>query len=727
MSMSRIKQLLRPKISIKVKLFIIVVFFTVLPWFGYRYLWEIDSYLKLSQQHSLTATSQAVATTLHQRPVLFDQLNQSLSKQSKIDFYNYPLERAVSPAYLQTLLRHHYQKFNHFAAEAITYKAPHVKSNDYSIDTMVASFDNDNYVIFSVTSPTVSTLPANSFRFDKGDHFIIATQDSHHHLKRYLLALNADKTLTLALLPSNTAMIVPQTLLSEYQGFWRKTQKGFDLVLSMPSALLGNKFAFSAYFSQPNDPQQNQLVLASSSTNNFSDLGRLIKPSLAIESIIQSLSYTDARIWVLNSVGQVLASGGDIHNQGNAWKDTTAQIQTDSPFIEKALTPIYQLFSKNTDSNFIDPFNNATEINTKIVKRALRGFTSSEKYLTPDDKAEIIASATPIWDKNEVIGVVIAEQSTQGIEALRNQAMQSLINTVFIVVLLASIAIILFASNISKRIITLRDSARQAVDQRGKFKAFSYHSNSRDEISDLGHCFEDVMQQLGQYNQYLEKMSSRLSHELRTPITVIRSSLEHLELTAANPQQSEKYLKRAQEGLKRLSLILNSMTEASRLESSLKQEHKEVFDLDKVVCGIIEGHKLGFLDTEFVVDVGGAEFAVEGVPEYFAQLLDKLVSNAVDFSTSRHPIKIKVRETTNSINVSVENEGPCLPQGMEKEIFSSLISIRATSSDSSPHLGFGLYIAKLITDFHQGRISANNRIDVQGVSVTVSIPKYRES
>ena len=723
--MSRIKDILHPKVSIKVKLFIIVIFFAILPWIGYRYLWEIDGYLKLSQQHSLTATSQAVATALHQRQNLFDQLNQSQSKQSKIDFYNYPIERAVSPAFLQTLLINHPQKFSHFSSESITFKAQHAKAKDYSVDMMIGSFDNNAYLIFSVETPQVSTLPANSFRFDKGDHFIIATPDRHGNLKRYLMALNKDNSLTLALLPRNPAMIVPQTLLPEQQGFWRLTNKGFDLVLVLPTSEIGNKFAFSAYFAQPNSPEQNQVIIASSSTNSVSNLGNLIKPSMAIESMIQSLSYTDARIWVLNSVGQVLATGGDIHSQNNAWNQNQSQ-QQQKTTISKLLAPFYDFFSKTPNSDFIDPFNNATAINTKIVQRALKGFTNSERYITPDDKAEIIASATPIWDKNEVIGVVIAEQSTQGIESLRSQAMQSLINTVFIVILLASIAIILFASSISKRIVELRDSARQAVDQRGKFKAFSYHSKSKDEIGDLGRCFEDVMQQLGEYNQYLEKMGSRLSHELRTPITVIRSSLEHLELTTSHSSQSEKYLARAQEGLKRLNLILNSMTEASRLESSLQQEHKEVFALNEVVGGVIEGHKLSFADAEFAVTEIGEHFKVEGVPEYVAQLLDKLVSNAVDFSTPRRLINIKVTEKSDFIKINVDNEGPYLPKGMETEIFSTLISVRAAKSDSSPHLGFGLYIAKLIAEFHQGSISAHNREDVQGVTVTVLIPKYRE-
>ncbi|MBM7070854.1 proteobacterial dedicated sortase system histidine kinase [Shewanella sp. 202IG2-18] len=723
--MIRFKKLLHPRISIRTKLFIIVIFFAVLPWFGYRYLWEIDNYLKLSQQHSLTSTSQAVATALHQRPTLFSQLNRNLVQQREKDFYNYSLKQAVFEGSIDKLLLTGKDKFKYFSSSFITYKTKTVKKEDYAINAMIGNFDTDSYLVLSVKTPSISTQAKGSFRFDVGDHLIIATTDKNENLKRFIVSINQNKSLNLALLPTNPAMIVPQTLQSDYQGFWRETPIGFDLVLSIPSKELGDKFSFSAYFANKNNPTESNAVLASSPINSVHNLGNLNKPSETIESVVNALSYTEARIWVLNSVGQVLASGGSIHDAQNSW-NTATNIKKSENYLSAMLAPLFRLFEQNTDTNFVDPFNNATHIDSPIVNRAMSGFTISEKYYTPDNKAEILASATPIWQQNNVVGVVIAEQSTMGIRALRNNAMQSLLNTVFIVLLLASAAIILFASNISNRITRLRNDAKDAVDHKGKFNDFTYQSQTQDEIGDLGRSFQEVLQQLGQYNLYLEKMSSRLGHELRTPITVVRSSLEHIQLTGSNPQ-ADKYIVRAQEGLKRLSLILNSMTEASRIESSLQNENREVFNLSEVVNGLVEGYQLGFPDSLFTLTNNTKVVYVDGVPEYFAQLLDKLISNAIDFSTSRRPIEISVTQDSDAVIVSVTNEGPKLPLGMENEIFSSLISIRENNSNSPPHLGFGLYIAKLIAEFHNGSISAKNRTDVDGVLVTVLFPKYRES
>ena len=112
-------------------------------------------------------------------------------------------------------------------------------------------------------------------------------------------------------------------------------------------------------------------------------------------------------------------------------------------------------------------------------------------------------------------------------------------------------------------------------------------STSKDEIGDLTRSFSQMLQRLGHYNHYLENMSSRLSHELRTPITVVRSSLEHVQLTAKDEQQ--KYIERAQNGLQRLHTILNNMTEASRLEATLKHEQLHLFDLSRCREGLFTG------------------------------------------------------------------------------------------------------------------------------------------
>ena len=102
-------------------------------------------------------------------------------------------------------------------------------------------------------------------------------------------------------------------------------------------------------------------------------------------------------------------------------------------------------------------------------------------------------------------------------------------------------------------------------------------SEARDEIGDLSRSFAACSPGLSEYAAYQEKMASRLSHELRTPIAVVRSSLDNLN-AASLPDDARVYMARAREGIARLTQILTRMTEAARLEQSLSDVEREPFD-----------------------------------------------------------------------------------------------------------------------------------------------------
>src|SRR6185436_2368546 len=114
-------------------------------------------------------------------------------------------------------------------------------------------------------------------------------------------------------------------------------------------------------------------------------------------------------------------------------------------------------------------------------------------------------------------------------------------------------------------------------DSQGRVRKLIAGSRAADEIGDLSRGFSTVLDRLAQYNQYLESMAGRLSHELRTPVAVVRSSLENLALDPSGPDAGV-YLARAEEGLRRLDNILTRMTEATRLEQLVRQGERETFD-----------------------------------------------------------------------------------------------------------------------------------------------------
>ena len=141
-----------------------------------------------------------------------------------------------------------------------------------------------------------------------------------------------------------------------------------------------------------------------------------------------------------------------------------------------------------------------------------------------------------------------------------------------------------------------------------------------------------MLARLAEYASYQEKMASRLSHELRTPIAVVRSSLDNLK-AAPLPADARVYMERAQEGLARLTQILTRMTEAARLEQSLSDVEREPLRRrrgGRAAASTAIASRIRRATSRSRRPPSAS--IVDGAPDLIAQMLDKLVANAVEFA-----------------------------------------------------------------------------------------------
>jgi signal transduction histidine kinase len=276
---------------------------------------------------------------------------------------------------------------------------------------------------------------------------------------------------------------------------------------------------------------------------------------------------------------------------------------------------------------------------------------------------------------------------------------------------LVAAVLLWFAARISSRIRRLAGEAEAAIDARGRIARLTTASDATDEIGDLSRSFTTVLERLARYNAYLEALAGRLSHELRTPVAVVRSSLENLH-AARTAEETRTYVARAEEGLARLTTILARMTEASQLEQGLSTAARERFDAAAVVRGCVEGYRLAYggapgalAPRSFELTLPAEAVPVLGAADLLAQMLDKLVENAVDFAASGTAIRISL---AGDGRLRVENQGPPLPDAIRESLFESMVSLRGERAGGTPHLGLGLYIARLIAEFHGGTLRAEN-------------------
>ena len=454
-----------------------------------------------------------------------------------------------------------------------------------------------------------------------------------------------------------------------------------------------------------------------------------VSASPEIEQIIRGLSRTTARIWVVDREQDVLARAGSLRRVDASTGDAPAaqgiSVARIGQWLEReVLQPLYARVLQQPTEDFRDERSGRAIAAGKDVEGALAGILTVERRPTADGKAVIVSAAHPIWVGDEVRGAVIVEETTNVVLAERNRAFVRLFNIVLAALLIGSVALTLYASWLSTRIRRLRDQAEAAIDAQGRVRGMVTVSNSGDEIGDLSRSFRNVLARLAQYASYQEAMATRLSHELRTPIAVVRSSLDALRMQPL-PNDARVYMERAQQGLNRLAHILTRMTEATRLEQSLADAERERFDFARVIAGCVDGYRAAYPQQIIELSLPVGEIPFNGAPELIAQMLDKLVANAVEFADPGTPITVALERDVLAIRLNVANQGPPLPLKMHGRLFDSMVSVRTEQSRDQPHLGLGLYIVRLIAEFHGGRATAMNRSDTQGVIVSVDLPLVR--
>ena len=447
-----------------------------------------------------------------------------------------------------------------------------------------------------------------------------------------------------------------------------------------------------------------------------------VPPSTEIAQILRGLTRTTSRIWVIDRELNVLARAGSLRRVSAPAEPEAAGLARGWRWLERTLLhPLYRHVLQQPTEDFDEEAAGRTLGDAREVTGALAGILTVERRTTPDGRAVIVTAGHPIWVGDSVRGAVLVEETTNSITAERNRAFERLFNIVLAALLVGSTALTLFASRLTARIRRLRDQAEQAIDRDGRVLGTLAVSDAGDEIGDLSRSFASVLARLGQYANYQQNMASRLSHELRTPIAVVRSSLENLHLQSL-PADAQVYIERAQGGIGRLSAILTRMTEATRLEHSLADADRGRVDLSRLVAACIDGYRVAYPDWRFESPDPAAAIAIDGNPDLVAQMLDKLVANAVEFGASGTPVRVQLRRDGDAVVLAVDDEGPPLPQGMEARLFDSMVSVRAGNGGEAPHLGLGLYIVRLIAAFHGGTARAANRDGGRGVIVTVNLP-----
>ena len=226
----------------------------------------------------------------------------------------------------------------------------------------------------------------------------------------------------------------------------------------------------------------------------------------------------------------------------------------------------------------------------------------------------------------------------------------------------------------------------------------------------------------------IERFAADVAHEIKNPLTSLRSAVE----TAGrieDPAQREKLMAIIQDDVARLDRLISDISNASRLDAELSRAEFAPVDLGGLLGALVDMRNAAERDDEAkleleIVSTGG--LGVDGIEDRLVQVFRNIITNANTFSPPGGRIRIALSRHDNWINVTIDDDGPGIPNGKEAAIFDRFYTNRPEGEKFGTHSGLGLSISKQIIDVHDGEIHASNRSDgnggVRGARFVIRLP-----
>ncbi len=742
-----------------------------LPWAGCQYIQEMESALRQGQSAALLASAQAVAARLGSEPeLLLPAYSDTAEVPLARELYGHPLTapaivdgydddwrgQRLAPRYFQ--FPQQSSQFSESSREQLANQPgepfleqsdeqSHKQSPDVSIQSQPLSsgaqavairsgiYGAKLYLYIDVDDDRISYHHPGRATLASGDHLLLARGRRDTPPLVYKLRTSAPGSISAVTHNSRGRLYQEHRI----KGYWRERSGGYQVELELPLAFAERGFGVSVVDRDEGRPEQlsGSYLPARLPSRQLdereSGLGRLITPRQDVAREIGIFSRAGLQLRVVDRHAWQLATAGSLEVEDSG---------AERP--HWLLSSFYRAILKSSELPPHPDHRSLGRYDYREVEQALTGEAATHWYQLANRQLGSVAvpirrssRTTDTGDSrgSQLLGVVIAEQTSDALLDLTNSAFTRLVLLSMGAALVAGLGLLGYASWLSWRIRRLSLAADRAVASDGQIADVEQLwpvSRAGDELGELSRSYRSLLLRLQAYTDYLKTLADKLSHELRTPLAVVRSSLDNLEHEAL-PEQAAVYTERAKTGAERLSRLLTAMSEASRVEASIQRAEREVFALDELLRHVCSAYRDVYLDQRIELSIandnkaaGNKHYDYWGSPDLLVQCLDKLVDNAVDYAQAETVIVIELFSTGAHWQLRVSNRGPLLPVSMREQLFDSLVSLREADKkqkQGKTHMGLGLHIVRLVSQFHGGSVRAENLADDSGVVFSLSLPK----
>jgi two-component system sensor histidine kinase ChvG len=362
---------------------------------------------------------------------------------------------------------------------------------------------------------------------------------------------------------------------------------------------------------------------------------------------------------------------------------------------------------------------------TEEVRRAMRGEVVQNVRVTEDGR-RVVSVSLPIEHVREVLGVLTLEAND--VDRIVAAQRRALLPFILIAVGVTLFSSVLLTQLIAEPVLRLARAADRVRLQRARAIAVPDLARRDDELGDLARSLGDMTEALSDRMRAIERFAADVAHELRNPMTSIRSAVETLEIVK-EPTARARLLRVLNLDVGRMDRLITDISNASRLDAELAREPPSPVDLSRLladICAFYEAtRKPDEVKVRFVSTRGPEAGRVLGREGPLSQVVRNLIDNARSFSPRGGEVRVSLRRVRGEILIQVDDDGPGMPPENLETVFQRFYTARPRGAAFGGNSGLGLAIARQIIDAHGGRIWAENRMEgerVAGARFAISLP-----
>jgi two-component system sensor histidine kinase ChvG len=478
--------------------------------------------------------------------------------------------------------------------------------------------------------------------------------------------------------------------------------------------------------------QQGRLLAAALSTAPSVD-------AASAQALLEALQgRPDARLRVVDLDGNLLADSSRVTSPTDAATAETADADPDPP--EEPRRPpretrlyrigawFYQLYARIFEPPApalasAEFYGAAKRLDGPEIQTALRGrYGSATRVSASGQRSVTLYGAVPFRRDGRIAGAVLVSQSTYRILQDLYAERLGLFKIVLASVAVAAILSVLVSTTIVRPLRRLRDEASAILDRRGRLRGAFGASSRPDEIGDLARALRELTRRLEAHLKTLESFAADVSHELRNPLTSIRTAAD-MAAEVEDPAERRRFREIVQRDIARVERMLAGVRDIASIDARLAREEKASIALDRLLSEIVESFNVREHGrVHFRLKSNGAA-TVRGSTDRVSQIFENLLDNAAGFSPAGGEVLVSLSTKDGFALSSVCDQGPGIPPEHLDRVFERFFPYRpaAGGGRSDVHSGLGLAIAAAIAEGYGGGITAANR-EGGGAEFTVRLP-----